>query len=177
VASFPIFSQEEETEKEVKNEFGFDGFANASTLGGSFGLGLKYAFVMNKNMVFGPSLRILRMWSNNNGQKFGFNILGGGGFFHYRFQNLFFAGVELEFMRSPIDFGYVLSPKQLVPTCFVGGGFSHEFENVGIRVNGGVFYDIINNYNSPFRTSYILSANQLELRPIIYRIGFFFPLN
>lgn len=181
------FGQEDEESEATapkKSELGLDGFVNASTLGGSFGFGLKYAIVHKENYVFGPSFRYQRVWSNGiGGQQYFFNIMGGGGFFHYRLNNVFFAGVELEFMKSPISYSYVYSVKKLVPTCFVGAGYSREFEGIGIRLNAGVFYDIIDNYNSPFRTSYIVKTNTAEdgtggiLLPIIYRIGFFFPLN
>lgn len=181
------FGQEEEeneTAPRRKSEVGVDGFVNASSLGGSFGFGLKYAMVHKENYVFGPSFRYQRVWSNGiGGQKYFFNILGGGGFFHYRLNNMLFAGVELEFMKSPISYSYIYSAKKLVPTCFVGAGYSHEFEGIGMRLNAGVFYDIIDNYNSPFRASYIVKVNTAEngsggtLLPIIYRIGFFFPLN
>ncbi len=173
-----IFSFSQESDTLRKSEVGFDGFANFSSLGGSFGVGLKYALVRKENLVFGPSFRIQRMWSNGiGGQKYGFNILGGGGFFHYRFQNILFAGLELEFLRSPINYNYVLSTRKLVPTCFIGGGYSREFKNSGIRLNAGAFYDVIADPASPFWTSYVVKNEQGKLLPIIYRVGFFFPLN
>ncbi|MCE3294577.1 MAG: hypothetical protein K0R65_291 [Crocinitomicaceae bacterium] len=171
------FSQED-SDTMRKYEIGFDGFANFSNLGGSFGVGLKYAVVHKRDFVFGPSLRIHRMWNNGlGGEKYGFTILGGGGFFHYRFQNILFGGIELEFLRSPINYSFVLSPKQLVPTCFVGGGYSREFKNSGIRLNAGVFYDVVANPSSPFWTSYVVRDANGKLLPIIYRVGFFFALN
>jgi hypothetical protein len=39
------------------------------------------------------------------------------------------------------------------------------------------FYDIINNQNSPFRLSYFMKKANGTLIPVIYRIGFFFPIN
>jgi hypothetical protein len=179
IVIFPILSQEDEDKKEnqKKSELGLDGFVNASNLGGSFGFGLKYAFVKNENLVFGPSFRLQRMWANNFGQKFGFNIYGGGGFVHYRYHNLLFAGAELEFLKSPLNINFVLSPKKWVPTCFIGGGYSRYFEDIGIRLTAGVFYDIIGDPQSPFWTSYVLRNEIGTPIPVIYRVGFFFPLN
>lgn len=161
-----------------KREIGVDGFANFSNLGGSFGIGLKYGLIHKKNWIYGPSVRFQRMWSNGvSGQKYGFNILGAGGFLHFRFQNILFAGAELEFLRSPSNYNFILSPMRMVATCFVGGGYSREFRNSGVRLNAGAFYDIINSPGSPFWTSYILKNANGKLLPAIYRVGFFFPLN
>lgn len=160
-----------------KYEVAFDGFISASNIGGAFGVGLKYVIVQNENYAFGPSVRLQRMWSNNVNGNFGFNIYGGGAFFHYRLNNLMFIGAEFEYLKSPISYYYLTSPTTWVPTCFVGGGYSHEFTNIRIRLNAGVYYDIINNLNSPFRTSYVLKKENGTLMPVIYRVGFFFPLN
>ena len=168
------FSQDED---EHTKEFGFDGFVHASTLGGTFGVGFKYAMIKNKNLAFGPSIRLHRFWSNYYGNKVGFNIYGGGIFAHYRYKNILFVGAEFEMLKSPINFTYVLSAKTWVPTLFIGGGFSKGFEPSGVRINAGLFYDIINQYNSPFRTSYIGKNAQGVLMPFIYRIGFFFSLD
>jgi hypothetical protein len=171
------FSQEDESENSSNSELGLDGFVNASTLGGSFGFGAKYGIVKDEKIIFGPSFRFQRMWSNNLGQKFGFNIFGGGVFAHYRLNNMLFAGVEFEMLKSPLNYNYVLSPRNWVPTCFIGGGYSRYFEDLGVRLNAGVFYDIIDNKQSPFWSSYLLrNANGVPI-PVIYRIGFFFPLN
>jgi hypothetical protein len=174
-----IFPQDDEENKDdpTTSEIGLDGFVNASTLGGSFGFGLKYAIVKNENLVFGPSFRLQRMWANNFGQKFGFNIYGGGAFVHYRYNNLLFAGAELEFLKSPLNINFVLSPKRWVPTCFIGGGYSRYFEDIGIRLTAGIFYDIIADPQSPFWSSYILRTEIGTPIPVIYRVGFFFPLN
>lgn len=172
-----IFSLDENKNFVLKNELGLDGFASFTNFGGSFGCGAKYAIVKDENFVFGPSVRIQRMWSNNFGQKYYFNIYGGGAFFHYRLKNTFFAGAEFEFLRSPFNYSYVYSVKTWVPTLFLGGGYSKEFEKSGLRLNAGVFYDIVDHVNSPFRSSYVLKNAQGVLIPVIYRIGVFIPIN
>lgn len=163
------------------SEIGLEIFAGASSLGGAVGGDLKYAAILNDNWAVGPSFRYQRTWSNNQGQKMGFSIFGGGVFAHYRIKNTLFLGGEFEMLKSPYNFIlFNYSPKQWAPTLFIGGGFSRDF-NHKIRINGGIFYDIINAENSPFRPSYRVTLKDqngaiTKILPIIYRITFFFPL-
>ena len=163
------------------SEIGVEIFAGASNLGGSIGGDLKYAAIVNENWAIGPSFRYQRTWSNNLGQKMGFSVYGGGVFAHYRIKNTLFLGGEFELLKSPYNFiVFNYSTKQWAPTLFIGGGFSRDF-NQKIRVNGGIFYDLINAENSPFRSSYSVRLKNemgqvVRILPIIYRITFFFPL-
>jgi hypothetical protein len=163
------------------SELGVELFAGASNLGGSVGGDLKYAAILNENWAVGPSFRLQRTWSNNLGQKMGFSIYGGGVYAHYRIKNTLFVGGEYELLKSPYNFIFFnYSSKQWASTLFLGGGFSRDF-NHKIRVNGGIFYDIINAENSPFRSSYSVRIKNemgviVRTLPIIYRITFFFPL-
>ncbi|NDB34390.1 MAG: hypothetical protein EB023_03385 [Flavobacteriia bacterium] len=163
------------------SEIGVELFAGASNLGGAIGGDLKYAAIINENWAVGPSFRYQRTWSNNQGQKMGFSVYGGGVYAHYRIQNSLFLGGEFEMLRSPFNFIlFNYSPKIWAPTLFLGGGFSRDF-NGKIRVNGGIFYDVINADNSPFRSSYSIKIKDdmgqvVRILPIIYRITFFFPL-
>lgn len=157
-------------------ELGFDAYLGASNFGGSGGIGAKFGRKVNENFIVGPSFRLQRTWSNNIGQKFGYTIYGGGIWAHARFGNALFAGAEFEMLKSPTNFIFVSSQRLWVPTLFVGGGFSREF-NKAVRINAGVFYDIIDNNNSPFRLSYFIKKSNGVLIPVIYRIGFFFPIN
>jgi hypothetical protein len=162
------------------SEFGVELVAGGSSLGGSVGGDLKYAAILNENFAVGPSFRLQRTWSNNLGQKFGFSIYGAGVFAHYRLKNVVFAGIEYEALHCPINYVNVNSSKSWLSTLFIGGGFSRDF-NHKIRINAGVFYDVINADNSPFRSSYNFNikneAGQIvKILPIIYRISFFFPL-
>jgi hypothetical protein len=163
------------------SELGVELYAGASTLGGSVGGDLKYAAILNENWAVGPSFRLQRTWSNNLGQKMGFSIYGGGVYAHYRIKNTLFVGGEYELLKSPYNFIFFnYSSKQWASTLFLGGGFSRDF-NHKIRVNGGIFYDIINAENSPFRSSYSVRIKNemgviVRTLPIIYRITFFFPL-
>lgn len=163
------------------SEIGVEIFAGASNLGGSIGGDLKYAAIVNENWAIGPSFRYQRTWSNNLGQKMGFSVYGGGVFAHYRIKNTLFLGGEFELLKSPYNFiVFNYSTKQWAPTLFIGGGFSRDF-NHKIRVNGGIFYDLINADNSPFRSSYSVRLKNemgqvVRILPIIYRITFFFPL-
>lgn len=163
------------------SEIGVELFAGASNLGGAIGGDLKYAAIINEHWALGPSFRYQRTWSNNQGQKMGFSVYGGGVYAHYRIQNSLFLGGEFEMLRSPFNFILLeYSPKIWAPTLFLGGGFSRDF-NGKIRVNGGIFYDVINAENSPFRSSYSIKIKDdmgqvVRNLPIIYRITFFFPL-
>ena len=165
-------------------ELGLDGFFSASTMGGGIGLGPKFGFRMNENLILGPSIRYQRSWSKNNftGQEFSFNNYGGGFFLHGRYRNTVYGGFELEFLRNSsgfIDTSAVF--KRVVPTLFICGGFSKEFNN-WIRLNIGLYYDVINSLNSPFRSSYVLSIKNPQTGaitrylPLIYRLSFFFPI-
>lgn len=165
-------------------EIGLDGFFGASTMGGSFGFGPKLGFRMNENLILGPSFRFQRTWSKNNftGMEFSFNNFGGGFFVHGRYKNTVYGGVEAEVMRTAnifIDTSAVF--KRIVPTVFLCAGFSKEF-NEKIRLNVGLYYDIINSLNSPFRTSYVMTIKNPETGqivryiPMIYRISVFIPL-
>ncbi len=163
------------------SEIGLEIFAGASNLGGSVGGDLKYAAILNENWAVGPSFRYQRTWSNNLGQKMGFSVYGGGVYAHYRIKNTLFLGGEFEMLKSPYNFIlFNYSNKQWAPTLFLGGGFSRDF-NHKIRVNGGIFYDVINAENSPFRSSYSIRLKDelgqvVRILPMIYRITFFFPL-
>ena len=172
----PIYSQVSFNGSEI----GLELVASGSNLGGSVGGDLKYAAVLNENFALGPSFRMQRTWSNNLGQKFGFSIYGAGVFAHYRLKNVVFAGMEFEVLHCPINYVNVNSSKSWLSTLFIGGGFSRDF-NHKIRINAGVFYDVINADNSPFRSSYNFNmkneAGQIvKILPMIYRISFFFPL-
>jgi len=163
---------------------GLDGFFSASTMGGGIGLGPKFGFRMNENLILGPSFRYQRSWSKNNftGQEFSFNNYGGGFFLHGRYKNSVYGGFELEVLRNSsgfVDTSAVF--KRVVPTLFICGGFSKEFNN-WIRLNVGLYYDVINSLNSPFRSSYMLSVKNPQTGaitrylPLIYRLSFFFPI-
>ena len=178
-----LFAQEENEEVDLNEstqpttmELGFDGYLGASNFGGSGGIGAKFGYKVNENLILGPSFRVQRTWSNNIGQKFGYTIYGGGVWAHARFGNYLFAGAEFEMLKSPLNYIYISNQRTWVPTLFLGGGFSREF-NKSVRINAGVFYDVINNNSSPFRLSYFMKKSNGVLIPVIYRIGFFFPIN
>jgi hypothetical protein len=165
-------------------ELGFDGFFSASTQGGAFGIGPKFGFLMNENLIIGPSFRFQRTWSNNlnTGLNYSYNNYGGGFFLHGRYKNTLFGGFEFEVMKNKnvlIDTSAVF--KNVVPTLFVCAGFSREFKGI-VRLNVGLYYDVINSINSPFRKGYILPIKNAQSGaiqgyvPLIYRISFFFPL-
>ena len=165
-------------------EIGFDLAFSASTNGGNAGIGLKYGINFGENLIAGPSARYERTWIKNNvtGINGGYNVYGGGVFGHYRFQNVLFAGVEFEMLKSPYTkIGQLTSLPSWAPTLFLGGGFSREF-NESIRINAGIMYDVINAENSPFKRSYNFTVKNeqgqvVKILPIIFRLAFFIPLS
>lgn len=164
------------------SDIGFDGYVGASNVGGSFGLGVKYGLKTSENLIVGPSVRLQRVWYNNLGIKNSANIYGGGVFAHYRYENALFAGVEFEMLRNPYNFvTFSDNNKMWAPTLFLGAGFSKEY-NQKIRLNIGLFYDLINAENSPFRPGYFMKIKDSQtgqvtkILPFIYRLSVFIPL-
>lgn len=167
-------------QEESRPEIGFDLAMGFSKNGGNFGIGPKFKFAsINPSIAWGPSLRFQRVWANNylTNQSVGYTIYGGGGFFHYRIQNIIYLGAEIEYLHTPVNFTYIDSPSW-VPTAFVGAGLSKSWDF--FRINAGLMYDLINHSNSPFRSSYFLSktdgSGNKALMPLVYRFSFFFEL-
>lgn len=142
---------------------------------------------LGEYIIAGPSIRYEHIWWKNyiggtaevSGSR---SVYGGGVFIHGRFFNALFVGAEFEMLNSPYDkLGFITGQKYWVPTLFLGGGFSMEF-NEKVRVNAGIMYDVINSGSSPFRRSYSIqkktsTGGNAGYLPIIYRIAFFFPLS
>lgn len=161
-------------------EIGADGYFGASTIGGSYGFGPKLGLKLDETWVVGPSFRYQRTWSSIAGQTFGRTIWGFGAFAHARFKNVVFLGAEFEYLKSPTNYVTPISIDTWIPTLFIGGGFSKEY-NERVRINVGIFYDVINNLNSPFRPSYMMTVKNevgqiVKYIPVIYRISFVFPI-
>lgn len=181
--SSSIFSNLLISQVNGRPEIGVEGFASASTNGGAYSLGLKFGFKANENIIVGPSIRIIKNWSSmTGGQTYSNTINGIGGFMHARYGNTVFAGIEYELFRTPVNsYGLIDGTKYFASTLFLGGGFSKEYKNF-IRINAGIFYDAINQQNSPFRSSYMMKKTNSATGqiagyiPVIYRITFFFPI-
>ena len=178
------YDYEEETEEPEKpvvgKEIGIDLNFSASNSGGygysgTAGIGVKFGLVQRERFVFGPSVRYQHSWQKFNNQQTGFSIYGGGVFAHARFFNYFFVGADLEFLSTPVQYSTITGIRSWVPVALVGGGFSHSFGD--FRIQGGVMYDLVNHVNSPLRQGYFMRNSQGVYLPLLYRIGFFFPLN
>lgn len=163
-------------------ELGIDGFVSASNNGGAFGLGPKFGFRLNENLILGPSFRWQKTWSSYYSQTFSYSIRGGGLFVHARYKNVLFGGVEFEMLKSPVSYTAIAPPTNWIPTVFLCGGFSKEWNHI-VRLNAGLYYDVVNHVNSPFRTAYFMTIKNAQTGqiqkylPLIYRISFFFPLD
>jgi len=179
-----LFAQNNESSpKTIEGyELGIDLSISASNLGGSYGFGPKFGLRFNENLILGPSIRFQKSWSNNYGAKYGYNIYGGGMFLHGRYKNVLFGGFEFEMLNSPINYTTYSASKNWVPTLFFCAGFSKEWNHI-IRLNVGLYYDVINSANSPFRQGYFMKITNpttgqvTKMVPLIYRISFFFPLD
>ena len=165
-------------------EIGIDGSLSGSTLGGAAGCGIKFGMKTTENFIFGPSIRFNKAWSTPSytTQKFSYTNWGAGFFAHGRYGNVVFGGVEAEIIQNKnIFIDTSATFKKFVPTIFICGGFSKEFNGI-VRLNFGLYYDLINGLNSPYRNAYIISIKDpqtgkvVRRLPLIYRISFFFPL-
>lgn len=164
-----------------KSEIGAELYGGFSNLGGAFGGEIKYGYLVDKNFIVGPSFRLQRTWTNNFGVNQSFNIYGGGLFAHYRIQEKLFLGTEMQMLRSPFNFvSFQQNTKKWAAIILIGGGV-HLKLHERIRMSAGIFYDVVNAENSPFRSSYNFKVKNefgqiVRILPIIYRITFFFPL-
>jgi len=187
-----VWSQDDDedlkTKDGVKVEIGVDGYFSAGTNGGNLGAGLKLGIRANSDsqVIGGPSFRIFRTWSNGylTTAPSSFNVLGVGAWCHVRFQNVLYLGGEFEVLKVPPGYFYTTpgASQVWIPTLFLGGGYSKSFGEK-FRVNLGIFYDVINNLNNPYRAAYLTKKKvgpngQLgALIPILYRIELFINLN
>lgn len=171
----------------VVPEIGLDGYFSAGNQGGNLGAGLKIGFKGNteSQIIGGISLRLFRSWNTGaiTGFPSSFTIYGPGLWCHVRFQNVLYLGGEFEALKVPTNYFYSSANnfQKWIPTLFLGGGYSKTW-NEKIRLNLGIFYDVINNPNNPYRASYLTSkkvgptGQKGALIPILYRIELMIPL-
>jgi hypothetical protein len=184
-----LWSQEEEDEvlvdlEKMGKEIGLDGYFSVGTTGGNFTLGLKLALLPSgdSTFAFGPSFRMMRAYSSLYGNSASFDIFGAGAFLHVRLFEYLFIGGELEFLNSPyFEINTGKDGKQWIATLFLGGGYSQSFLENRFRVNLGIYYDLVNNLNSPYRPAYQPkkvgpNGQNGALIPILYRVSLFIPL-
>ena len=182
---FSFIRQIEAQYELTATELSFDGFFSASTLGNSFGIGPKIGLEFNKNTYIGPSVRIQRASSNNLGNTFTQTVYGGGVFGQYRLltegKTTFFGGAEFEYLLSPYNYltYEVLTTGRWAPTFFICGGFNLKLSRY-FSLNAGVYYDLINAKNSPFRAGYAFKIKNeqgqvVRILPMIYRVSINIP--
>ena len=162
-------------------EVGFDGFFGASNLGSSFGIGPKLGILLSENLVVGPSFRIQQTNSNYLGINTTQRIYGGGAFVHGRVvgsgKTHVYGGAEFEMLKSP--YNYItyqpLTTKTWAPTLFLCGGVKLDLGK-SVSLTAGLYYDVINAENSPFRSAYAIKLKNdqgqvVKILPIIYRLS------
>jgi hypothetical protein len=171
----------------VVPEIGLDGYFSAGNQGGNLGAGLKIGFKgsSESQVIGGVSLRMFRSWSTGNitGIPASYTIYGPGVWCHVRFQNVLYLGGEFEALKVPGNYFYTTAGanQKWIPTLFLGGGYSKSW-NEKIRLNLGIFYDIINNLDNPYRKSYLTkkkvgpTGQAGALIPILYRVELMIPL-
>ena len=120
----------------------------------SLGTGIKYIYIGN------PQFDIKQSY------------YGGNIFSRYKFTDNFMAHVEFEVLRvyelNPIKLNYL---ERTNASMFnLGAAYSSALGSNG-SVQIMLLYDLINDYNSPYRSYYIFGSNG---PPILYRIGFSF---
>lgn len=169
-----------------KAEIAVDGYFSIGNQGGNFSAGLKLGALKKEEdskLVIGPSVRWMRVWSKNFGNAFqpvSYNIVGVGAFMHYRVIDGLFVGAEFETLKSPLNYVNLTPQRSWIPTLFLGGGYSKAFDD-RFRINIGIFYDVINHLNSPYRPSYLTRKTTANgqpgaLIPILYRLQLVIPL-
>jgi hypothetical protein len=168
-------------------ELGFDGFFGASNLGSSFGIGPKFGMLLGENLVVGPSFRLQQTNTNFLGVNTTLKIYGGGIFAHGRFVSTgkthLYGGAEFEMLRSPYNFitFQQLTTNRWAPTLFVTAGAKIDIAK-SVALTAGIYYDVINAKNSPFRSAYAIKIKNeqgqvVQILPIIYRLSIIFTLS
>lgn len=184
---FIILSSITSAQNVTGTELGFDGFFGASNLGSSFGIGPKFGMLFGENLVVGPSFRIQQTNANNLGVNTTFKIYGGGLFAHGRFistgKTHLYGGAEFEMLRSPYNFVTFqqLTTNRWAPTLFLTGGVKIDVAK-SVALTAGIYYDLINAQNSPFRSAYSFKIKNeqgqvVQILPIIYRLSIIFTLS
>lgn len=191
---FPIYLSAQYNRSTNHSEIGVEIQAvSASSHGGTVGGALKYAFVQDSALAFGPTFRLQYNWSKNlyygtEGEQF---TWGGGGFLHYRFLEWFYVGTDVEILKNP--FRSQNPDKKWAFTAFVGGGIAKRWKF--FVLSAGIMYDLVDGLNgtydkngnphnpSPMSNSYFLKIknpkkpNYGKYIPLIYRITLFFSIN
>jgi hypothetical protein len=187
ICFFTIVSSLANGQNITGTELGFDGFFGASNLGSSFGIGPKFGMLFGENLVVGPSFRLQQTNTNNFGVNTTFRIYGGGVFAHGRFistsKTHLYGGAEFEMLRSPFNFitFQELTTNRWAPTLFLTAGAKIDISK-SVALTAGVYYDLINAPNSPFRSAYAIKIKNeqgqvVQILPIIYRLSIIFTLS
>jgi hypothetical protein len=185
--AFVLISLSFKSQNLYGTEIGFDGFFGASNLGSSFGIGPKFGVLLNENLVVGPSFRLQQTTSNYLGVNTTMKIYGGGMFIHGRYigsgKTHIYGGAEFELLNSPYNYltFQQLTSKKWAPTLFLTGGAKLDIAK-SVALTAGIYYDLINATNSPFRSAYSFrikneQGQTVRILPIIYRLSIIFTLS
>lgn len=193
--SFSQYDEEnsKDTEKEIKDdEKAMKGerpeWVNNITVGGDFGvyftgfsgyvgIGPKVGYQVTNWFNPGITLRYSYNYARfNTGQVFSNHTYGTGAFMHFRFFDKLFAGVEYEALNVNQFNSIFAADRVWAHVLFLGVGYSQRLGNIGF-INFMLQYDVINDPNSPFRTSYFIGNPVTgQVIPLRYQIGFTFKI-
>jgi len=105
-------------------------------------------------------------------QDINLSYYGGNIFSRYQFTRNFLAHAEYELLRvyetKPISVNY--GERTLASMFYLGGAYSTSIGG-SATVQIMLLYDLINDYNSPYRSYYMFGSSG---PPILYRVGFTF---
>lgn len=140
---------------------------------GYFGIGPKVGYQVTNWFNPGISFRYSYAYALlTNGQVFQNHTYGTGAFLHFRFFDKLFAGIEYEILNVLKWDSF--SERTWANVLFLGAGYSQRLGGVGF-MNVMLQYDVINDPNSPFRTSYIIGNPVTgQLIPLRFQVGFTF---
>ena len=107
-------------------------------------------------------------------QNINLSYYGGNLFSRYQLTRNFLAHVEYELLNvyetRPISLNF--GERTLASMFYIGGAYSTSIGgNATVQIM--LLYDLINDYNSPYRPYYIIGSSG---PPILYRVGFTFGL-
>lgn len=146
----------------------------ASSVGGSFNIASRFGYEVIDNLSVGPSFRIISYWGNYYGIKSKSTVTGIGGFAHYRFIDWLYAGVDIEAYFNPYNYKVGATKfRSVSPAVILSGGLSRKIGD-HFRINASINFDVVNDVNSPLRTSYIAKTAKGVRVPMFYRITFLY---
>lgn len=139
--------------------------------GGSLYLAPKIGYNVKPWFRPGISLMYQYRWWNFGGQKGSDHVYGGGLFAHFILFKRILLAAEWEILNTWAYPGGLAEPfRTNINMLFVGAGYNQPIGGAGY-FSFALYYDILNNPYSPYRSQYIIRSGSQPI-PLIVRIGF-----